>query len=57
MNFFLSGLVEVPAYTFLIFTLDRWGRKFILCGCMIIAGVALLATAFLPDGKSYIKHH
>lgn len=50
MNFFFSGLVEVPAYTFLIFTLDRWGRKVILCGCMIISGVALLATVFVSDG-------
>lgn len=35
LNFVISGAVELPAYTFLIFTLNRWGRKTILCGCML----------------------
>ncbi|KAK0182728.1 hypothetical protein PV327_000834 [Microctonus hyperodae] len=50
INFVISGIVEIPAYTFLIFTLDRWGRKKILCGCMMISGTALLATIFFPPG-------
>lgn len=35
LNFVISGAVELPAYTFLIFTLNRWGRKTILCGSML----------------------
>ncbi|KAJ8949971.1 hypothetical protein NQ318_002379 [Aromia moschata] len=27
LNFVISGAVEIPAYTFLILTLNRWGRK------------------------------
>ncbi|KAL2741352.1 organic cation transporter protein-like isoform X1 [Vespula maculifrons] len=54
VNFFISGLVEVPAYTFLIFTLNRWGRKIILCGCMLISGFALLATLFVPVDKPWL---
>ncbi|XP_070166653.1 organic cation transporter protein isoform X1 [Polyergus mexicanus] len=48
VNFVISGIVEVPAYTFLIFTLNRWGRKISLCGCMMLSGLALLATLFVP---------
>ena len=55
VNFVISGIVEVPAYTFLIFTLDRWGRKSILCGCMLVSGVALLATLFVPPSKSPVN--
>ncbi|XP_043286002.1 organic cation transporter protein [Venturia canescens] len=54
VNFVISGVVEVPAYTFLIFTLDRWGRKTILCGCMLVSGVALLATLFVPPGMPWL---
>ncbi|KAK2582095.1 hypothetical protein KPH14_002797 [Odynerus spinipes] len=54
LNFFISGAVEVPAYTFLIFTLNRWGRKVILCGCMLISGLALLATLFVPADKPWM---
>ncbi|XP_058804844.1 organic cation transporter protein isoform X2 [Phymastichus coffea] len=54
-NFVISGLVEVPAYTFLIFTLNRWGRKSILCGCMIVSGLALIATLFIPQDMKILK--
>ncbi|CAL7952036.1 unnamed protein product [Xylocopa violacea] len=54
VNFVISGLVEVPAYTFLIFTLNRWGRKIILCGCMVISGVALLGILFVPDDAQWL---
>ncbi|XP_068085489.1 organic cation transporter protein isoform X3 [Anabrus simplex] len=48
LNFVISGAVEVPAYTFLILTLNRWGRKSILCGCMLLGGAALLLTLAVP---------
>ncbi|KAG7207391.1 hypothetical protein KM043_009046 [Ampulex compressa] len=54
VNFVISGLVEVPAYTFLIFTLNRWGRKIILCGCMLLSGIALLATLFVPADMPWL---
>lgn len=50
LNFVVSGAVEIPAYVFLILTLNRWGRKAVLCGGMIVAGVALLLTIAVPDG-------
>ncbi|CAL1675506.1 unnamed protein product [Lasius platythorax] len=54
VNFVISGVVEVPAYTFLIFTLNRWGRKIILCGCMMLSGLALLATLFVPPDMPWL---
>lgn len=51
LNFVISGAVELPAYTFLILTLNRWGRKKIMCGCMIVAGTALLLTMIVPKGN------
>ncbi|XP_017794869.1 PREDICTED: organic cation transporter protein-like isoform X1 [Habropoda laboriosa] len=54
VNFVISGFVEVPAYTFLIFTLNRWGRKLILCGCMLTSGVALLGILFVPADAPWL---
>ncbi|KAG5322016.1 ORCT protein, partial [Acromyrmex heyeri] len=54
VNFVISGIVEVPAYTFLIFTLNRWGRKIIICGCMMLSGLALLATLFIPANMPWL---
>ncbi|CAG9763144.1 unnamed protein product [Ceutorhynchus assimilis] len=48
LNFVISGAVETPANIFTLLTLNRWGRKKILCGSMIVAGSALLATTITP---------
>ncbi|XP_046592505.1 organic cation transporter protein isoform X1 [Neodiprion lecontei] len=54
VNFLIGGLVEVPAYTFLLFTLNRWGRKIILCGCMLLAGTSLLLTLIVPANMPWM---
>lgn len=54
VNFVISGAVEFPAYTFLLFTLNRWGRRNILCGCMLVAGTMLLLTVIVPDDHNYL---
>jgi OCT family organic cation transporter-like MFS transporter 4/5 len=54
INFVISGAVEIPAYTFLLLTLNRWGRKFVMCGCMITAGLALLLTMAVPDDLQWL---
>ncbi|XP_017772552.1 PREDICTED: organic cation transporter protein-like [Nicrophorus vespilloides] len=54
INFVISGAVEIPAYTFLLFTLNRWGRKSILCGCMLTAGLALLLTMAVPEDHKWL---
>ncbi|XP_014247403.1 organic cation transporter protein isoform X2 [Cimex lectularius] len=55
VNFIISGAVEVPAYLFLIFTLDKWGRKIILCGAMIVSGICLLGTVFVPKDMEWLS--
>uniref|UniRef100_A0A1A9VYD9 Major facilitator superfamily (MFS) profile domain-containing protein n=1 Tax=Glossina austeni TaxID=7395 RepID=A0A1A9VYD9_GLOAU len=54
LNFVISGAVEIPAYTFLLLTLNRWGRRTILCGCMLTAGVALLLTILVPKDMNWL---
>lgn len=51
INFVLSGSVEIPAYLFLLVALNKWGRKRVQCGCMIVAGMALLSSLVIAHGK------
>lgn len=54
VNFMISGAVEIPGYTLLLFTLNRWGRRSILCGTMMVAGISLLATIFVPSDMNWL---
>jgi OCT family organic cation transporter-like MFS transporter 4/5 len=54
LNFFISGAVEVPAYTFLLLCLNTLGRKFVLCGCMLAGGIAMSACALVPDDMTWL---
>ncbi|KAJ8026893.1 Organic cation transporter protein [Holothuria leucospilota] len=48
--FCISGAVELPAYTFSIYTMKWLGRKISTGSLMILAGVACFATIPAPDG-------
>ena len=56
LNFFLSGLVEIPATIMVQLLLNRLGRKPVHSACMIAGGVACLSTIFTTlygdDGKT-----
>lgn len=54
LNFVISGAVEIPAYSFLLVTLNRWGRRNILCGCMLVAGTMLLLTMVVPNEHNWL---
>lgn len=54
LNFVISGAVEFPAYTFLLFTLNKWGRRNILCACMLVAGLMLILTVIIPEEQSFL---
>lgn len=58
LNFFLSGLVEIPAYTSCIFILQKWGRRWPLAIFHIVAGIFLCLSMFIPketaDGTSLV---
>ncbi|XP_014785828.1 organic cation transporter protein [Octopus bimaculoides] len=44
---FLFAAVEFPAYVFLYFTLDRWGRKPLYCSLILLCGVACVSSSFV----------
>ncbi|XP_060648114.1 organic cation transporter-like protein [Drosophila nasuta] len=54
LNFVISGAVEIPAYCFLLLTLNRWGRRSILCGCMLVAGCGLILSAAVPQDMHWL---
>ncbi|XP_063218284.1 organic cation transporter protein-like isoform X2 [Bacillus rossius redtenbacheri] len=55
VNFLMSGLVELPAPVFLIFTLDRCGRKPIFTGCMLVAAAVLLLSNAIPADLNWLR--
>lgn len=61
VTFTVASATELPADTVLTMVLDKWGRRWLACGSMVMGGVfSLLATA-VPTGeclyitKSYWK--
>ena len=54
LSFFLSALVEVPGYVLCLLLMDRWGRRLLLCFCMIVSGVASISTALMSPGQLHI---
>ncbi|XP_063967372.1 organic cation transporter protein-like [Lytechinus pictus] len=49
LNFFLLGLVEIPAYALITFTLVKWGRRSTLIVSNFVAAVACVITAYVPE--------
>lgn len=52
LDFFISGAVELPAALLILVTIDRIGRRLPFAISNIVAGIACLITAFLPEGNS-----
>ncbi|NWI30581.1 S22A3 protein, partial [Sula dactylatra] len=55
LAFFISGAVELPAALLILVTIDRIGRRLPFGISNIVAGVACLATAFLPEDIPWLK--
>ncbi|XP_076643679.1 carcinine transporter [Halictus rubicundus] len=47
LSFFFSSLAEIPSYMACWVVMDRWGRRWPLCLCMVVAGVSCIATVLL----------
>ena len=54
LSFFLSAVVEIPGYVLCLLLMDRWGRRLLLCVCMVISGFAAISTALAPAGTLLI---
>ncbi|NXM02468.1 S22A3 protein, partial [Tyrannus savana] len=55
LDFFISGAVELPAAFLIIVTIDRIGRRLPFAISNIVAGIACLITAFLPEDIPWLK--
>ncbi|CAO2628727.1 Solute carrier family 22 member 3, partial [Lemmus lemmus] len=55
IDFFISGLVELPAALLILLTIERLGRRLPFAASNIVAGVACLVTAFLPEGIPWLR--
>lgn len=51
LSFLLSSAVEIPSYILCWTIMDKWGRRWPMCLCMIISGCCCIATVMLPAGK------
>ncbi|XP_076241580.1 carcinine transporter isoform X1 [Calliopsis andreniformis] len=49
LSFFFSSLAEIPSYMACWIVMDRWGRRWPLCLCMVVAGVSCIATVLLSS--------
>nr|XP_013004336.1 solute carrier family 22 member 2 [Cavia porcellus] len=55
LDFFYSALVEFPAAFIIILTIDRIGRRYPWAMSNVMAGVACLASVFVPDDAHWLK--
>ena len=51
LNFAISGLLEFPGYIISALLLKYLGRRIPMCAIMMVAGLALLVTLGVPNGK------
>ncbi|XP_029452552.1 solute carrier family 22 member 2 [Rhinatrema bivittatum] len=55
LDFFISALVEFPAAFIILVTVERVGRRYPWALASLLAGLACLATAFIPNGLHWLK--
>ncbi|XP_034777173.2 solute carrier family 22 member 3-like [Acipenser ruthenus] len=55
LGFFISGIVELPAAFIILLTIDRVGRRLPFATANIVAGVACLITALIPEDINWLK--
>jgi len=55
-NYLISAAVEIPAYAFNLLVLNnpRVGRRLAMSGCMILAGLVLTVTIFIPREQTWL---
>ncbi|XP_038625909.1 solute carrier family 22 member 3 [Tachyglossus aculeatus] len=55
LDFFISGVVELPAAFLILLTIERFGRRPPFALSNLVAGVACLVTVFLPEGPPWLR--
>ncbi|XP_055855557.1 solute carrier family 22 member 3-like [Episyrphus balteatus] len=49
-NFIYISLIEIPGFLIPFLTMDRYGRRYSLFGYLVICGICIGATIFIPSG-------
>nr|XP_006825794.1 PREDICTED: organic cation transporter protein-like [Saccoglossus kowalevskii] len=49
-TYVISGVVELPSYLLCWYLLDKIGRRWTMCSCMVFGGIALILSA-IPDNN------
>ncbi|XP_051868465.1 solute carrier family 22 member 2-like [Pristis pectinata] len=55
LNFFISGVMEIPSAVIIVLLIDRVGRRWPFAAGNLLAGVTCLVTAFIPDNIFWLK--
>ncbi|XP_023555093.1 solute carrier family 22 member 3 [Octodon degus] len=55
IDFLISGVMELPAALLILLTIEPIGRRLPFAAGNIVAGVACLVTAFLPEGIPWLR--
>lgn len=51
LTFSVASVTELPADLVLVFFLDRWGRRALAFGSLLLAAIFSLATIAIPIGN------
>ncbi|CAH1130957.1 unnamed protein product [Ceutorhynchus assimilis] len=49
LSFLLSSAVEIPSYVASWLLIDKWGRRWPLCLCMMLSGCCCITTVLIPS--------
>lgn len=52
-NFILSNVIEIPAHLLALLLVNKIGRRWSMCGSLILAGLSCIAMEFVPGGKFF----
>lgn len=52
VTFTIAAATEFPADTFLTIVLDRWGRRWLACGSLIISGICSVWAGAVSTSSS-----
>lgn len=55
VNFMLVCAAEIPGYIITVMVMEKVGRKWCLCGSMVVCGLSCLGSEYLPADEPFIR--